>query len=53
VIELGSRTDVVRLEFNEAFSSRIPVAVRSLVDSVAAQLKAGTFRPLREARTRT
>ena len=46
VIELGSGTDVVRLELNSAFESRIPPAVRSAVDSVAAQLKAGTFKPL-------
>ncbi len=49
VIELGSSTDVVRLELNAAFEQRvqrIPPAIRSAVDSVAAQLKAGTFKPL-------
>ncbi len=46
VIELGSGTDVVRLELNAALQSQIPPAVRSAVDSVAAQLKAGTFKPL-------
>jgi basic membrane protein A len=46
VIELGSGADVVRLELNEAFASRIPPPVRSAVDSVTAQLKAGTFNPL-------
>lgn len=46
VIELGSNTDVVRLELNSALEGRIPPAVRSAVDSVAAELKAGTFKPL-------
>jgi basic membrane protein A and related proteins len=45
VIELGSGTDVVRLELNAALESRIPPPVRTAVDSVAAQLKAGTFKP--------
>jgi basic membrane lipoprotein Med (substrate-binding protein (PBP1-ABC) superfamily) len=43
VIELGTSADVVRLELNPALESRIPPRVRSAVDSVAAQLKAGTF----------
>jgi basic membrane protein A len=46
VIELGSGTDVVRLELNAALESRIPPSVRAAVDSVTAQLKAGTFKPL-------
>src|SRR5688500_9625889 len=46
VIELGSGTDVVRLELNAALESRIPPTVRRAVDSVATQLKAGTFNPL-------
>jgi basic membrane protein A and related proteins len=46
VIELGSQTDVVRLELNTVLESRIPAAVRSAVDSVTTQLKAGTFKPL-------
>jgi basic membrane protein A len=46
VIELGSSTDVVRLELNSALEGRIPQATRTAVDSVAAQLKAGTFKPL-------
>jgi basic membrane lipoprotein Med (substrate-binding protein (PBP1-ABC) superfamily) len=46
VIELGSGTDVVRLELNPVLESRIPPAVRSAVDSVTIQLKAGTFKPL-------
>jgi basic membrane protein A len=50
VIELGSRSDVVRLELNPALESRIPHAVRATVDSVAGQLKAGTFKPLAERR---
>ncbi len=46
VIELGSSTDVVRLELNSALEERIPPAVRRAVDSVSTQLKAGTFKPL-------
>ncbi len=46
VIELGSGTDVVRLELNAALESRIPPSVRAAVDSVTTQLKAGTFKPL-------
>lgn len=46
VIELGSSTDVVRLELNPALEERIPPAARRAVDSVSAQLKAGTFKPL-------
>jgi len=49
VIELGSGTDVVRLELNEALTGRIPTTVRAAVDSVAAQLKTGTFKPLAPA----
>jgi basic membrane protein A and related proteins len=51
VIELGSGTDVVRLEMNAPFEPRIPLAVRAAVDSVTAQLKAGTFNPLSALRT--
>jgi basic membrane protein A and related proteins len=46
VIELGSSTDVVRLELNPAIEERIPPAARAAMDSVAAQLKTGTFKPL-------
>jgi basic membrane protein A and related proteins len=46
VIELGSGSDVVRLELNSVLESRIPPAVRRAVDSVTTQLKAGTFQPL-------
>ena len=46
VIELGSSTDVVRLELNPALERQIPPAVRAAIDSVAIQLKAGTFKPL-------
>jgi basic membrane protein A and related proteins len=46
VIELGSSTDVVRLELNPALETRIPPAARRAVDSVSVQLKAGTFKPL-------
>ena len=46
VIELGTSTDVVRLELNEALAPRIPPATRAAVDSVAGQLRAGTFSPL-------
>jgi basic membrane lipoprotein Med (substrate-binding protein (PBP1-ABC) superfamily) len=46
VIELGSKSDVVRLELNAALETRIPPAVRSSVDSVASALKSGTFKAL-------
>ncbi|HEY0931154.1 MAG TPA: BMP family protein [Gemmatimonas sp.] len=46
VINLGVREDVVRLELNDALASRIPETTRAAVDSVSAQLKAGTFRAL-------
>jgi basic membrane protein A len=46
VIELGSGADVVRLELNEALLPRIPPGLRTAVDSVAEQLKAGTFKPI-------
>jgi basic membrane protein A and related proteins len=45
VYELGMKDDVVRLELNDALSSRITPTVRAQVDSVGAQLRAGTFRP--------
>ena len=43
VIELGSGEDVVRLELNDALLAQVPVAARASIDSVAAQLRAGTF----------
>lgn len=46
VIELGTSAEVVRLELNDAVRSRIPAATLAAVDSVAAQLRAGTFSPL-------
>lgn len=46
VIMLGSSTDVVRLELNPVLEAQIPPPVRAAVDSIAAQLKAGTFKPL-------
>jgi basic membrane lipoprotein Med (substrate-binding protein (PBP1-ABC) superfamily) len=48
VIELGTSSDVVRLELNSALEARIPAGVRTALDSVSAQLKAGTFKPLGE-----
>jgi basic membrane protein A and related proteins len=45
VYELGMKDDVVRLELNDALATRIAPAVRAQVDSVGAQLRAGTFRP--------
>jgi hypothetical protein len=36
----------MRLELNDAVRSRIPPATLAAVDSVAAQLRAGTFSPL-------
>lgn len=46
VIALGSSTDVVRLELNPVLEAQIPPSVRAAVDSIAAELKAGTFKPL-------
>lgn len=46
VIELGTSTDVVRLELNDALRSQIPDATLAAVDTVATQLRAGTFSPL-------
>lgn len=43
VITLGEDADVVRLEVNNAFASRIPAAVSASIDSVGRLLKAGTF----------
>ncbi len=47
VIDLGTSQDVVRLELNDRLRARIPTATLAAVDSVNAQLKAGTFTPLR------
>lgn len=46
VINLGVKDDVVRLVINPAMNDRIPADVRAQVDSVGAQLRAGTFRAL-------
>jgi len=46
VIELGTSVDVVRLELNDRLTPRIPAATLAQVDSVSAQLRAGTFSPL-------
>ena len=46
VIHMGIKEDVVRLELNDALASRIPAATRMAVDSVGAELKAGTFTAL-------
>ncbi|MHB1263327.1 MAG: BMP family protein [Gemmatimonadaceae bacterium] len=46
VIDLGTSQNVVRLELNEKLLGRIPAATLASVDSVNAQLKAGTFNPL-------
>ncbi|BAH37068.1 MAG TPA: BMP family ABC transporter substrate-binding protein [Gemmatimonas aurantiaca] len=46
VIHLGIKDDVVRLELNDALADRISAATRAAVDSVGAELKAGTFRAL-------
>ena len=43
VVELGSGEDVVRLELNDALRARMPAAALATIDSVAAQLRAGTF----------
>lgn len=46
VIELGTSTEVVRLELNDALRSRMPAGALAAIDSVSAQLRAGTFSPL-------
>jgi basic membrane protein A len=46
VIELGVAADVVRLEVNEKFASKIPPAITAAIDSVGRALKAGTFHTL-------
>ncbi|MGV3708570.1 MAG: BMP family protein [Gemmatimonas sp.] len=46
VIDLGVSKDVVRLEVNPAFASRIPASVTASIDSVGKELKAGTFHTL-------
>ncbi len=46
VVELGTRSGVVRLVLNPALADRIPAATRAAVDSVEAQLRAGTFEAL-------
>jgi basic membrane protein A len=46
VIDLGVSKDVVRLEINPAFASKIPSSVTAAIDSVGAELKAGTFHTL-------
>jgi basic membrane protein A and related proteins len=43
VVELGSGEDVVRLELNDALRARMPDGALATIDSVAAQLRAGTF----------
>ena len=51
VVELGTDEDVVRLELNEALRVRFPGPVLLAIDSVAAQLRAGTFSPLPDSAT--
>jgi basic membrane lipoprotein Med (substrate-binding protein (PBP1-ABC) superfamily) len=48
VIDLGVKDDVVRLELNAAFASRIPAAAKAASDSVGAMLHAGTFTALKD-----
>lgn len=43
VISLGMNDDVVTLVLNPAIISRIPIAARTAVDSVRAQMQRGTF----------
>lgn len=47
VINLGVKEDVVRLELNDALRSRIPASAIAASDSVGAQLRAGSFAPLK------
>lgn len=46
VIQLGVSNDVVRLEVNPAFASRISPAITASIDSVGKSIKAGTFHTL-------
>ncbi|MEP6764274.1 MAG: BMP family protein [Gemmatimonadaceae bacterium] len=46
VIYMDVASNVVRLEVNPAFSSRIPPAITAAIDSVAKSINAGTFHTL-------
>lgn len=46
VIDLGVSKDVVRLEINPAFTSRIPAGTIITIDSIGKSLKDGTFHTL-------
>ena len=46
LFDLGVSKDVVRLEINPAFTSRIPAGTLATIDSIGAALKAGTFHTL-------
>jgi basic membrane protein A len=46
VVDLGVSSNVVRLEINPAFASRIPSATTAAIDSVGRAIKAGTFHTL-------
>lgn len=43
VVTFDAKSDVVRLVLNPAVSDRIPAATRATIDSVTAQIHAGTF----------
>ena len=43
VVTFDAKSDVVRLVLNPAVIDRIPVATRAMIDSVNAQIHAGTF----------
>lgn len=51
VIELGTSTEVVRLEINDALRPRMPARALAAIDTVSGQLRAGTFSPLPPADT--
>ena len=46
VIFMDVASNVVRLEMNPAFASRIPAAITTAIDSVGKSIKAGTFHTL-------
>ncbi|MDQ6611674.1 MAG: BMP family protein [Gemmatimonadota bacterium] len=46
VIDMGVASDVVRLEINPGFATRISPAITASIDSVSKSIKAGTFHTL-------
>lgn len=53
LVEFGVKDSVVRLEYNESLKSNIPAKALAQVDSVDAQLHAGTFSAIADITKRT